>query len=75
MVLICSPETVKAFITSPFCVCFPKCLNIRFMQCRMPNLVARFAKVFGTFATDVSKQAVADILIDIPVEDVPNGLK
>jgi len=39
------------------------------------DLVARFAKVFGTFATDVSKQAVADILIDIPVEDVPNGLK
>src|SRR5438046_3023604 len=39
------------------------------------NLVYRCMRIFGSFARDVSKQAVGYILANIPKEDIPERLK
>ncbi len=39
------------------------------------DIVLRYQKVFGTLATDVSKRATADILAEMPIEDIPISLK
>jgi hypothetical protein len=39
------------------------------------DIVARYQKVFGTLAIDVSKRAVEYILADMPIEDIPAALQ
>ena len=39
------------------------------------DIVAKYQKVFGTFAIDVCKRAVEYILVDMPVEDIPVSLQ
>jgi hypothetical protein len=39
------------------------------------SFVYRCMRIFGSFARDVSKQAVAYILSNIPAEDIPDRLK
>lgn len=39
------------------------------------DLVIQFEKVFGTFADDVCKHAVSDLLPELPTEDIPTTLK
>jgi hypothetical protein len=39
------------------------------------DIVARYQKVFGMLAIDVSKQAVFDVLADMSIEDIPASLQ
>src|SRR5580700_5532517 len=39
------------------------------------TLVTRFGKIFGSLSDDVCKKAVSDIIVEMPVEDIPDTLK
>ena len=39
------------------------------------NFVFRCERVFGSFARDASKQAVAYLLAEMPLEDIPEKLR
>ena len=39
------------------------------------NLVTQYARLFGKLSHDVSKDAVQDLLAEIPKEDIPSSLQ
>lgn len=39
------------------------------------NFVYRCERVFGSFARDASKQAVAFLLAEMPIDDIPSRLR